>query len=152
MGNLSFDFAEFFEMNGPVTIVTFALVFRHYGWYNLSLKGIIISKGFIETLSTVCEGLLFIYIGLSFPNYFDKLKEIWLYIVSLFFIVALLKLIQLNIIRCIRRCFFCKAWMHGYKITYLNNINELLILWTSSQFKGAVSIALILSYENGPTS
>lgn len=44
MGYISYNYAELFDWSGACTIIVFALVFRHYGWYNLSLKGIIITK------------------------------------------------------------------------------------------------------------
>lgn len=44
LGFFTYQFSEMYKFNGPCSIIIFAMTFRHYGWYNLSLKGIIITK------------------------------------------------------------------------------------------------------------
>jgi len=57
--------SEIVHFNGPCIIVTYALIFKHYGWYNLSIKGVLMTKGTIKNLAFMSEILMFIFLGLN---------------------------------------------------------------------------------------
>ena len=105
---MAFDFADYNYYNGPCAIITYAIVFKHYGWYNLSVQGIIVSRynflfilifrGTIKTIGHTAEAILFIYIGINMINLYEDLWDYKWIILLEFGIIAGVRLVILLII------------------------------------------------------
>ncbi len=56
--------SEAVDCSGIISVLVYGLVLNHYGTYNMSKKGVEISKSTFEFTSIICEGLLFLIMGI----------------------------------------------------------------------------------------
>lgn len=80
------------HFSGPCSIVTFSLVFKHYGWYNLTFKGMVTTRYGITVIKDFGESALFLFVGLSFFDYHHKVWELKYIILYEFIAISLVRL------------------------------------------------------------
>ena len=61
--------AELGYCNGVISILVCSLVMAHFNFYNLSNTGQVCSKILLETIGTLCEAIIYLYLGISMWEY-----------------------------------------------------------------------------------
>lgn len=70
-GYFSYALGELAEQSGIICLLTTGVILAHYGWYNLSPQGKVLSSATLQVIGFALEAFVFCYLGLSFFSYAD---------------------------------------------------------------------------------
>lgn len=72
MGYLSYSIGELVHVSGIISLLTSGIIMAHYGWYNLSPQGKVLSSASIQVIGFGLEAFVFAYLGLSFFSLYEQ--------------------------------------------------------------------------------
>lgn len=72
MGYLSYSVGEIVHVSGIISLLTSGVLMAHYGWYNLSPQGKVLSSATFQVIGFGLEAFVFAYLGLSFFSLYEK--------------------------------------------------------------------------------
>lgn len=136
---VTYFISEVTGQSGITSLVSCALVFAHYTWYNLSPQGKHVSSIIFQTFGFAAEAFVFSFIGLSFFFYIDYPFS-WKFIVAGFFIVVIGRYVS------IVTSYYMFACFKGDKSNYLS-LNEISFATYAAFIRGAIAFGLV---ENLP--
>ena len=70
-GYLAYAVGELAGQSGIICLLTTGVILAHYGWYNLSPQGKVLSSATIQVIGFALEAFVFCYLGLSYFAYYD---------------------------------------------------------------------------------
>lgn len=141
-GLMGYSFSEMFDLSGVISLLVIGITLSHYNFYNLSMTGQVATGVSLQTVSTIAEGFIFVYLGL---NFWTILKDetgkdywwSWSFVGFEIVICTVGRIISVymlsGLVKLIRR----KNW----KV----NCKELNVIWYSGIVRGSVAFALILT-------
>ncbi|KAK9838031.1 hypothetical protein WJX74_010028 [Apatococcus lobatus] len=137
---LSYLAGDEFKLSGIVSLFCCAVAMSHYGLHNISKHQRAASLSAFETLSSMAEGSVFVYVGL---DSLDPQKWAETYItevIYLFFVVMILLFVS-------RAAFLYPILLFHKKygreaLTH----REITVAWFAGAMRGAVSVALVYYY------
>jgi sodium/hydrogen exchanger-like protein 6/7 len=140
MGYLSYSIGELVHVSGIISLLTSGIIMAHYGWYNLSPQGKVLSSASIQVIGFGLEAFVFAYLGLSFFSLYEQdwsyefiLLEAAICIIARFFgTVILLYLTAL-----------CK---HKRQVSF----REVLFVCYAGLIRGAIAFGLVLKLDTMP--
>ena len=68
-GYLAYSAGELAGQSGIICLLTTGVIVAHYGWYNLSPQGKVLSSASYQVIGFALEAFVFCYLGLSFFSY-----------------------------------------------------------------------------------
>eukprot|EP01016_Furgasonia_blochmanni_P012276 TRINITY_DN1590_c0_g2_i2.p1 TRINITY_DN1590_c0_g2~~TRINITY_DN1590_c0_g2_i2.p1 ORF type:complete len:553 (-),score=167.50 TRINITY_DN1590_c0_g2_i2:168-1826(-) len=137
-GYSSYLIAELFHYSGVIALLIAGIVLAHYNWYNLSDYGKFITGYTFQSISTMAEGFLFAYLGISSLFYIDK--EISLSFIGYETIVVLVaRFAAVYVLSGIGYLKMKQKW----KVDFY----ELAIIWFSGLIRGAIAFALVIQID-----
>ncbi|DBA95471.1 TPA: hypothetical protein ACH3X3_013336 [Trebouxia sp. C0006] len=137
---LSYLVAEHFGCSGIVAIFTCAVVMSHYALYNVPREMRKATRHTAEVFSYMCEGAIFLYVGL------DTIDPVTWQNSNFGVAVGLAALI---IFVCMlgRACFvFPLIHLHNKWRPENVKVREMVVIWWSGSMRGAVSVALVYHF------
>lgn len=132
---LTYFISELLHQSGITSLVSCALVFAHYSWYNLSPQGKHVSSVSFQTFGFAAEAFVFSYIGLSVMFYYDYPYS-WKFILAGFFIVVVGRYTS------IVASYYMFACCKGSPNNYLN-IKEISFATYAAFIRGAIAFGLV---------
>ena len=127
--------SELLHQSGITSLVSCAIIFAHYSWYNLSPQGKHVSSISFQTFGFAAEAYVFSSIGLSVMFYKDYPYN-WQFIVAGFFIVVIGRYTS------IVASYYMFACCKGSKSNYLN-IKEISFATYAAFIRGAIAFGLV---------
>ncbi|EGR28611.1 sodium hydrogen exchanger family protein, putative, partial [Ichthyophthirius multifiliis] len=141
-GFLSYLLSEICQLSGVITILVCGITMSHYLMYNISEKAKTTTKVVFDTISQICEAVLYIALGVvCFQFNGNDFKQKWSW-----------SFILLEIIVCFLSRFFSifiLSWLFIGYYQFRNkkcriNVYEISIIWFAGVIRGAIAFALIL--------
>ncbi|KAL3143986.1 hypothetical protein ABBQ32_003794 [Trebouxia sp. C0010 RCD-2024] len=137
---LSYLVAEHFGCSGIVAIFTCAVVMSHYAMYNVPREIRKATRHTAEVFSYMCEGAIFLYVGLDTIDPVTWQNSNFGVSVSLAAIVIFVCMLG-------RACFvFPLIHLHNKWRPENVKFREMVVIWWSGSMRGAVSVALVYHF------
>jgi solute carrier family 9 (sodium/hydrogen exchanger), member 6/7 len=71
LGYISYAVGEMVHVSGIISLLTSGIVMAHYGWYNLSPQGKVLSSAAFQVIGFGLEAFVFAYLGLSYFSLYE---------------------------------------------------------------------------------
>ena len=132
---MTYYLTEICGQSGITSLVSCAIVFGHYTWYNLSPQGKHVTSVTFQTLGFAAEAFVFSFIGLSVMYYSDYPYS-WQFIVAEFFIVVVGRYLAISLSYYMFSC--CKG-SDSNKLSF----KEITFLTYAALIRGAIAFGLV---------
>lgn len=134
---VTYFISEVTGQSGITSLVSCALVFAHYTWYNLSPQGKHVSSIMFQTFGFAAEAFVFSFIGLSLFFYIQNDYPFsWKFIFAGFFIVVIGRYVS------IVTSYYMFSRCKGDKSNYLS-LNEISFATYAAFIRGAIAFGLV---------
>lgn len=140
---VTYFISELLSQSGITSLVSCAIIFAHYSWYNLSPQGKHVSSISFQTFGFAAEAFVFSFIGLSVMYYKDYPYS-WKFIIAGFFIVVIGRYTS------IVASYYMFACCKGSKSNYLT-LKEISFATYAAFIRGAIAFGLVENL-NGETT
>lgn len=143
-GLMGYSFAEMFDLSGVISLLVIGITLSHYNFYNLSMTGQVSTGVALQSISTIAEGFIFVYLGLNFWTIFKDQNGndywwSWSFVGLELLVCAAGRVVSVFIVS-----FICKLIKRdNWKVT----CREMNVIWYAGIVRGSVAFALILTLQ-----
>jgi sodium/hydrogen exchanger 8 len=143
-GLMGYTFSEIFDLSGVISLLVVGIALSHYNFYNLSMTGQVATGVTLQTISSISEGFIFVYLGLNFWTIFKDENGndywwSWSFVGFEILICTFARVISVYILSGIMKVIRRKSWKVSCR--------ELNVVWYSGIVRGSVAFALILTVQ-----
>lgn len=143
-GLMGYSFSEMFDMSGVISLLVIGITLSHYNFYNLSMTGQVATGVALQSISTIAEGFIFVYLGLNFWTIFKDQNGndywwSWSFVGFEILVCAAGRIVSVYILSLLFKLIKRDKW----KVT----CRELNVIWYSGIVRGSVAFALILTLQ-----
>lgn len=140
MGYLSYSIGELVHVSGIISLLTTGIIMAHYGWYNLSPQGKVLSSASIQVIGFGLEAFVFAYLGLSF---FSLYEQDWSYQFILYEAAICIIARFIGTVCLLYLTALCK---HKRQVSF----RQVLFVCYAGLIRGAIAFGLVLKLDGMP--